>query len=42
MLPGAIEAKCEREYGEAGIPVGKRHRERLEELASELKIEVPW
>jgi LDH2 family malate/lactate/ureidoglycolate dehydrogenase len=42
MLPGAIEAKRERAYREAGVPVGKRHRERLEELGSELEIEVPW
>lgn len=42
LLPGAIEAKREREYRKSGIPVGKGHRERLEKLASELGIEAPW
>ncbi len=42
LLPGTIEAIREREYREEGIPVGARHRERLEELAGELGIEVPW
>jgi L-2-hydroxycarboxylate dehydrogenase (NAD+) len=42
LLPGAIEAEREREYRESGVSVGKRHRERLEELAEELEILVPW
>lgn len=42
LLPGAIEAKREREYREAGVPVGEYHRDRLETLAGELGISVPW
>ena len=42
LLPGAIEAQREREYRESGVPLGKRHRERLEQLAEELEISVPW
>jgi len=42
LLPGAIEARREAAYRADGIPVGKRHQDRLEELAGELGIEVPW
>jgi L-2-hydroxycarboxylate dehydrogenase (NAD+) len=42
LLPGAIEAKREREYREKGVPVGERHRQRLEEIAEYLGISVPW
>ena len=42
LLPGSIEARREVFYRSEGIPVGKRHQERLEELAEELEIEVPW
>ena len=41
-LPGGIEAEREREYREIGVPVGPEHRERLEEVARELGIGVPW
>jgi len=41
-LPGGLEASREREWQEAGIPVGERHRERLEGLAVELGIATPW
>jgi len=41
-LPGGPEAERERTYREAGIPVGARHQEKLENLAEELGIEVPW
>lgn len=41
-LPGGIEAERERQYREDGIPVGARHRGRLEKLADELGIDVPW
>jgi LDH2 family malate/lactate/ureidoglycolate dehydrogenase len=41
-LPGGIEALREREYKKDGVPVSDEHRELLEGLASELKIEVPW
>jgi LDH2 family malate/lactate/ureidoglycolate dehydrogenase len=42
LLPGAIEAKREREYREQGVPVGAQHRKRLEEIAGYLGIPVPW
>lgn len=42
LLPGAVEANRESQYRVEGIPVGERHRSRLNELADELKIEVPW
>jgi LDH2 family malate/lactate/ureidoglycolate dehydrogenase len=42
LLPGAIEAKREREYRELGVPVGEAHRKRLEEIAQYLGIETPW
>ena len=41
-LPGGIEAERERAYREEGIPVGERHRDRLEKLGAEIGIEVPW
>lgn len=42
LLPGAIEARRETHYRAEGIPVGERHRSRLNELADDLEIEVPW
>jgi LDH2 family malate/lactate/ureidoglycolate dehydrogenase len=42
LLPGAIEAKREREYRAEGIPVGEKHRERLDEIANYLGIDAPW
>jgi LDH2 family malate/lactate/ureidoglycolate dehydrogenase len=42
LLPGAIEAKRERDYRANGVPVGEQHRQRLEEIAQYLGIEVPW
>ncbi len=41
-LPGGVEAARERAYGEEGIPVGPEHKERLEGLAHELGLGVPW
>ena len=41
-LPGGIEAERERSWRAEGVPVGTRHRERLEKLAGELGIQVPW
>ncbi len=41
-LPGGIEAEREQDYRENGIPIGERHRERLEGMARDLGIEVPW
>jgi len=42
FLPGGIEAERERAYREEGVPVGEKHRERLESIAAELGITVPW
>ncbi len=41
-LPGGPEAERERAYWEEGIPVGREHRQKLEKLAGELGIDVPW
>jgi LDH2 family malate/lactate/ureidoglycolate dehydrogenase len=41
-LPGGVEAARERVYREQGIPVGPEHQERLQALADELELEVPW
>ena len=41
-LPGSIEGERERAYRQEGVPVGERHRSRLEELAGKLGIDVPW
>jgi len=42
FLPGGLEAEREREYARDGIPVGPEHRARLEGLAKELGLQVPW
>ena len=41
-LPGGLEAARERDWREVGIQVGERHRRRLERLAEELGVAVPW
>lgn len=41
-IPGGIEAERYRAYGRDGVPVGRWHRERLEELAGEMDLELPW
>ena len=41
-VPGGIEAEREGRYREEGVPVGGWHRERLEGVAGELGLEVPW
>ena len=41
-IPGGIEAEREALYREKGIPVGKWHKERLEKLADELTLNLPW
>lgn len=41
-LPGGVEAARERSYREEGVPVGPEHQERLEGLARELELSVPW
>ena len=42
LLPGSIEAQREAEYRGQGVPVGAHHQARLEEVAAELGIAVPW
>ena len=41
-MPGGIEAARERQYRKEGVPLGQRHQKQLEELATELRIAVPW
>jgi L-2-hydroxycarboxylate dehydrogenase (NAD+) len=41
-LPGGIEAEREREFRAAGIPLGEDHRQRLESVAAEFDVAVPW
>lgn len=41
-LPGGIEAEREREWRKSGVPLGSDHRERLEKMAHDLDITVPW
>lgn len=41
-LPGGIEAARERAWRQEGVPVGPEHQQRLEKLAEELGISVPW
>jgi LDH2 family malate/lactate/ureidoglycolate dehydrogenase len=42
LMPGGLETIREREYRADGIPVGAKHRGRLEELAAEFGVGVPW
>jgi len=42
FLPGGVEAQRARTYREQGIPVGPQHQQRLEEVAQELGLPVPW
>ena len=41
-LPGGVEAARERAYREEGIPVGVEHQKRLQTLADELGLTLPW
>jgi L-2-hydroxycarboxylate dehydrogenase (NAD+) len=41
-LPGGIEAERARSFRVDGIPLGEAHRVRLESVAAEFGIEVPW
>jgi LDH2 family malate/lactate/ureidoglycolate dehydrogenase len=41
-LPGGLEAERDRAYRRDGIPIGTHHQERLEALAKELSLSVPW
>jgi len=40
--PGGVEAARRAEYYSQGIPISPWHQERLEEVAGELGMEVPW
>jgi L-2-hydroxycarboxylate dehydrogenase (NAD+) len=42
LLPGQIEAIRLKEYQQDGIPVGPEHRQRLEAIAAELGVPIPW
>lgn len=42
FLPGGVEALRARTYREQGVPVGPQHKKRLEEVAQELGLQVPW
>jgi len=42
LLPGGIEAQRVRDYGSDGIPVGSEHQSRLETVADEFGVDVPW
>lgn len=41
-LPGGVEALREAEFRELGVPVGEHHRQRLETVAAEFGVAVPW
>ena len=41
-MAGGIEAELESRYKAEGVPVGEKHRERLDGLAAELGIAPPW
>lgn len=42
FLPGGIEAVRTRKFRAEGIPVGSTHQQRLETIAQELGMQVPW
>ena len=42
MLAGGPEAYREALYRKEGVPVGREHRDRLEGIAAELGLDVPW
>ncbi len=42
LLPGGIEAQRFREYTRDGIPVGAEHESRLQAVADEVGVDVPW
>jgi len=41
-LPGGVEAAREQAFRADGIPIGADHRERLESVAAEFGVPVPW
>jgi LDH2 family malate/lactate/ureidoglycolate dehydrogenase len=42
VLPGTLEWRREREYAVEGIPIGKRHKQALEEVAARFGIPSPF
>ena len=42
FLPGGVEAARAQSYRAQGIPVGPEHQQRLEQVAQELGLPVPW
>ena len=42
FLPGGVEAKRAQTYRAQGIPVGPEHQQRLEHIAQEFGVQVPW
>lgn len=42
VLPGTLEAQREQEFAAAGIPVGKAHRQALEEAARRFGVATPF
>ncbi|MFZ4656923.1 MAG: Ldh family oxidoreductase [Caldilineaceae bacterium] len=42
FLPGGVEAMRARTYRAQGVPVGPQHQKRLEEVAQEVGVRVPW
>ena len=41
-MPGGLEAEREAAWRTEGIPVGERHRQRLQTIADELGLAPPW
>ena len=41
-MPGGLEAERMLQHSRDGVPIGDRHRHRLEEMAQGLDLEVPW
>jgi LDH2 family malate/lactate/ureidoglycolate dehydrogenase len=41
-MAGGVEAEQEALFKAEGVPVGADHRQRLEEVAQQIGIEVPW
>ncbi len=42
FLPGGVEAARARMFQDQGIPIGPTHQQRLEQIAQELGMTVPW
>jgi L-2-hydroxycarboxylate dehydrogenase (NAD+) len=42
LLPGGVEHRLEKTYGEEGIKIGAEQEDGLKELAEEFEVEIPW